>query len=149
MSVELNIQRQVNDKTLPDDKQLQLWAETAVQQDDAEISLLIVDANESQRLNNEYRQLNKATNVLSFEMQLPEDMALPLQGDIVICADVLAKEAAEQNKTLHDHWAHIVIHGLLHLQGYDHIEEAEAQQMENLEITLLQQLGINNPYGTV
>ena len=149
MSLDLDIQRKINDKNLPSDKQLHNWASTALLQDDAEISLLIVDEDESQRLNNEYRQKNKPTNVLSFEVQLPDDVQLPLQGDLVICAPVVEKEAAEQDKKLHEHWAHMMIHGMLHLQGYDHINEIDAQQMENLEITLLQQLGINNPYGSV
>jgi len=149
MSVELDIQRQINNKNLPSDKQLEDWALSALQQDDAQISLLIVDENESQRLNNEYRQKNKPTNVLSFEVQLPDDVQLPLQGDLVICAPVVEKEAAEQDKKLHEHWAHMMIHGMLHLQGYDHINDNDAQKMEKLEIKLLQQLGINNPYGTV
>jgi len=149
VSLVLFIQRHIDPPNTPSDEQLNEWASLALLQDDGEVSLLIVDEKESQQLNNDYRQKNKPTNVLSFEMALPDDVQLPLQGDLIICAPVVEKEAFEQNKKLYEHWAHMVIHGMLHLQAYDHINDDDAQQMETLEIKLLQQLGINNPYGTV
>ncbi len=149
MSLELDIQRQVESDNLPSDKQFQQWAELALQQSQGQVAIRIVDENESQQLNKTYRHKDKPTNVLSFEMELPDELGLPLQGDLVICAPVVEREAMEQNKALHNHWAHMVIHGMLHLQGYDHLDDQQAEEMESLEITLLQQLGMANPYGTV
>ncbi len=149
MSLELDIQRQVESDNLPSDEQFQQWAELALQQSQGQVAIRIVDENESQQLNKTYRHKDKATNVLSFEMELPDELGLPLQGDLVICAPVVEREAMEQNKALHNHWAHMVIHGMLHLQGYDHLDDQQAEEMESLEITLLQQLGMANPYGTV
>lgn len=147
MSIELDIQRQVENKDLPSDAQFMQWAQQAILQDDAEVSIQIVDKEKSQQFNNDYRKKNKPTNVLSFEMQLPEDIDFPLQGDLIICADIVEEEAIEQKKTSMDHWAHMVIHGLLHLQAYDHLNDEQALKMESLEIKLLKNLGINNPYG--
>jgi len=138
---------------LPTVEDFQRWADIALCDDgDAEVTIRIVDEAESRELNHQYRGKNKSTNVLSFPMELPEELATAVDeimlGDLVICAPVVAREAAEQNKSLLHHWAHMVIHGMLHLQGYDHIEDDEAEEMESLEIKLLQQLGIENPYGT-
>ena len=94
----------------------------------------------------EYRGKNYATNVLSFPSDLPEDFDPPLLGDLALCAAVINKEAQEQNKTATAHWAHMVVHGCLHLLGFDHIDDAEADEMEAREITILRQLGFNNPY---
>ena len=101
------------------------------------------------RLNKEYRGKDKPTNVLSFPFDdmagLPEEETR-LLGDLVICAPVVRKEAKKQDKRPKDHWAHMVVHGTLHLLGYDHIEEAEASEMEALEARILEQFGIKNPY---
>jgi probable rRNA maturation factor len=105
-----------------------------------------VDEKESTELNETYRLKSGPTNILSFPVEIPEEIELNLLGDLVICAPVLEKEALEQNKALLNHWAHIVIHGVLHLMGYDHIEDDEAELMEGKEITLLSHLGIKNPY---
>lgn len=154
MSVKIDVQYVCESTSgLPTEKDFQRWADIALCDDaDAEVTIRIVDENESRELNHQYRGKNKPTNVLSFPMELPEELAGKmgdgLLGDLVICAPVVAREAAEQNKPLPHHWAHMVIHGMLHLQGYDHIEEDEAGEMESLEIKLLQQLGIENPYGT-
>jgi probable rRNA maturation factor len=136
----------------PRDK-FQQWVNLAHIKDKSvpvQISIRIVDEDESQLLNKEYRSKDKATNVLSFAMQLPDDiinqMDIRLLGDLVICASVIAKEARQQAKDPMDHWAHMVIHGMLHLQGYDHISAADAERMESLEIKLLQKIGIDNPY---
>jgi probable rRNA maturation factor len=112
-----------------------------------ELSIRVVDADEGRTLNRDYRGKDYATNVLSFEAELPPGLALPLIGDIVICAPVVAREAAEQGKPPRDHWAHLTVHGVLHLLGYDHLEEAEAEAMEALETRVLARLGIPDPYA--
>ena len=132
----------------PTETQIQLWVDTALTDypDDTEIVVRIVDAKESTELNEIYRLKSGPTNILSFPVEIPEEIELNLLGDLVICAPVLEKEALDQNKALQDHWAHIVIHGVLHLLGYDHIEDDEAELMEAKEITILSHLGIKNPY---
>jgi probable rRNA maturation factor len=142
-----------SDKDLPTPDDFQRWTSAALRGDgNAEVVIRIVDEDESRELNHHYRGKDKPTNVLSFPMELPEELAAAVDenilGDLIICAPVVAHEAREQHKILQHHWAHMVIHGMLHLQGYDHIEADEAEEMENLEIKLLQQLGIDNPYGT-
>lgn len=111
-----------------------------------EITLRIVDRDESQTLNRTYRGKDKPTNVLSFPFDGPEGIPLALLGDLVICAPVVAQESQEQNKTTQAHWAHLVIHGTLHLLGFDHIEDDEAAEMEALEVQILAGLGIADPY---
>ena len=116
--------------------------------------LRIVGREEAQELNRDYREKDYATNILSFpsdfgdipEGVLDEEEAAYL-GDLVVCADVVYDEAQQQQKTLANHWAHLVIHGILHLQGYDHIEEEEADIMESLEIKLLREIGVPDPYN--
>ena len=110
------------------------------------MTVRIVDETESQQLNFDYREKDKPTNVLSFPFQCPPGIELPLLGDLVICAGVVAQEATEQNKSLDAHWAHMVVHGSLHLLGFDHINDDDAAQMEAEEVTILQQLGFTNPY---
>ncbi|WP_441002197.1 rRNA maturation RNase YbeY [Pseudocolwellia agarivorans] len=151
MAVLLDVQIACEDNNLPSIEQLQLWAETALstQKDDPELTIRIVELQESQELNHQYRGKDKPTNVLSFPFEVPEGIEINLLGDLVICSDVVNKEAIEQNKNIHDHWAHLVIHGCLHLLGYDHIEEDDAVEMESLEIKLLSTLGIDNPYQEV
>lgn len=111
----------------------------------------IVDELESAELNSRYRHRNSATNILSFPWVAPDlpDLVfseMALLGDLVVCAPVLAREAQQQNKILEDHWAHIIVHGLLHLLGYDHLTEDEALLMEKQEISILQKLNISDPY---
>jgi len=115
--------------------------------DSAELTVRLVDTEEIQQLNNSYRHKDKPTNILSFPFEAPEFIPLDLLGDLVICHAIIEKEAIEQQKQLTAHWAHIIIHGVLHLIGYDHIEDAEANEMEAFEIELLQQLGFENPYN--
>ncbi len=116
----------------------------------ANVNINIVSNSDIQEVNSQYRQKDKPTNIISFPFEkpegLPEDIMNEFLGDILIAPDVLKKEAIEQNKPLENHWKHIFIHGLLHLCGYDHIIDAEAEEMENLEIQLLEKLNIANPY---
>lgn len=111
-----------------------------------ELTVRFVDAGESQALNRDYRGKDRPTNVLSFPFDAPAGIELPLLGDLVICHAVVAREASEQDKSLIAHYAHMVVHGTLHLLGYDHIEESEAERMERLECEILTRFGIDDPY---
>ncbi len=126
------------------------WVETALRgakrRKTAELSIRIVDVDEGRALNHDYRGKDYATNVLSFPLELPPGVILPLIGDLAICAPVVLREAAEQGKTPRDHWAHLTIHGVLHLLGHDHVDDAEAIAMEALETRILAGLGIADPY---
>ncbi|MCO6505096.1 MAG: rRNA maturation RNase YbeY [Snodgrassella sp.] len=117
----------------------------------ANIAVLLNDEEAARELNRNYRQKDYATNVLSFALNEGESMYLPsrnvLNGDLVFCPQVIEKEAAEQNKPLIAHYAHLTVHGVLHLMGYDHIVDAEAEIMEALEIRIMHQLGYANPYA--
>ena len=114
----------------------------------AEVSVRLVDSEEMAVLNETYRGKKGATNVLSFPADLPSDLPLPLLGDIVICAPIVRDEAAQQGKSQNAHWAHMTVHGTLHLLGYDHMEEQEAEHMEALESTILNELKYACPYET-
>lgn len=151
MPVQLDVQIACKDEKLPSLAQLQTWTEIALStiENDPELTIRIVGSEESQQLNHQYRQKNKPTNVLSFPFEVPEGIEINLLGDLVICADIVIQEANNQNKAINDHWAHLVIHGCLHLLGYDHIKETEAVEMESIEIRLLSTLGIDNPYQEV
>ena len=131
---------------LPERKQLRLWAKAALLQP-AEVTLRLVDVEEGRQLNLDYRGKDYPTNVLTFPYGIdPEGI---LSGDIVICAPVISREANEQGKPLLDHYAHMVVHGMLHLQGYDHeLGEAEAVAMEAVEGFIMQRLGLPDPYLT-
>ena len=148
MTIDLDIQQACNAENLPSTVQLQSWVDTALAhyKKDFELTIRIVEISESQALNLQYREKDKPTNVLSFPFEVPEGIELNLLGDLVICADVVSEEAKEQNKNLHNHWAHMVIHGCLHLLGYDHIDDSEATEMESLETKLLKELKISDPY---
>ena len=148
MALAVEVQFAVDEPGLPGAAQLRAWAEAAWRDPghDAEVVLRVTGEAESRRLNHDFRGRDRATNVLSFPFEAPPGVELPLLGDIIVCAAVVAREAAEQDKPLEAHWAHMVIHGTLHLLGYDHIEEAEADEMEGLEIRLLADLGYANPY---
>ena len=112
----------------------------------ADLAIRLVDSKEGRALNRHYRGKDYATNVLSFPAELPEGVNLPLLGDLVICAPVVAREAREQGKKLNAHYAHLTIHGVLHLLGLDHEDEREALAMEQIERELLAGLGIDDPY---
>jgi probable rRNA maturation factor len=111
-----------------------------------ELTIRIVDEAEGRQLNETWRKREGATNVLSFPFESLAELDIPILGDIVICAPVVANEASEQNKSLTAHYAHLVVHGTLHLLGYDHLDDEPAQVMEQLEINILQSLGYTNPY---
>ena len=148
MSIDVDIQFAATGSRLPSAESLSLWARAALSgQQQAELSIRIVDSEESQQLNRDYRGKDKPTNVLSFPAELPDTIDIPLLGDLVICASVVNREAAEQAKTEDAHWAHMVIHGCLHLLGYDHIDNGEAEVMEALEIKILAGLGFADPYA--
>ena len=146
-ALEVDIQRATDASGQPDDESLRRWAGLALRDKPGhELTIRLVDDDESRSLNHEYRGKDYPTNVLSFPSDLPPELNIPLLGDLVICVPVVLREAAEQNKTPDAHWAHMVIHGCLHLLGYDHMEGAEAEEMENLERHLLAELGIADPY---
>ena len=146
---ELEVQRVIETGYIPGDAELQMWFEKALADysKDAEVLIRVVGKQEISALNEQYRHKQGPTNILSFPFEAPEVNAeISLLGDLVVCAPILEKEAQTQQKTLKDHWVHIVIHGILHLIGYDHINENEAIEMEAKEIYILQQLDIDNPY---
>ena len=143
----VDIQKVFAGTGVPADDQLTTWAQAAWRGEHrSEVTVRIVDSAESQSLNFEYRGKDKPTNVLSFPFEAPAGITVPLAGDLVICAPVVEREASEQRKTPTAHWAHMVVHGMLHLQGYDHVDDDDAEVMEALEIQLLAQLGFGNPY---
>lgn len=151
MTPTVDIQLACNEKHIPNEQQFTQWITLALTtieslQTNSEVSLRIVSEEEIQTLNRDYRHKDKPTNVLSFPSDLPDFVESPLLGDIVICATIVEKEALAQGKVIEHHWAHMVIHGVLHLCGYDHIDESDAEEMESLEIKLLQTLKIPSPY---
>ncbi|MDE8602336.1 rRNA maturation RNase YbeY [Marinomonas sp. RSW2] len=133
---------------LPSEADFRLWVEKALPTlgEEFEVTIRIVDEEESHALNHEYRGKDKPTNVLSFPFEAPPGLELPLLGDLVICTRIVEKEAKEQDKELLHHWAHMTIHGILHLRGYDHINDDEADEMELIETQLLASLSISDPY---
>lgn len=147
MSACIDIQNASDSDDVPEPESIRRWANSALTQlADAQLCIRIVNTDEITQLNHQYRDKNKATNVLSFPADLPDEIDIPLLGDIIICADVVAREAQEQQKTLDAHWAHMTVHGVLHLMGYDHIEDEEAEEMEAIETRLLTEMGFNAPY---
>jgi len=149
MNLELDYQLALEpESAVPGEGAVRRWVEAALEgrREAAELTVRIVDEEESAELNQAYRKKQGPTNVLSFPFEAPPGVELSLLGDIVICAPVVAREAREQGKAPEAHWAHMVVHGSLHLLGYDHIEAAEAEAMEALETAILARLGYPNPY---
>ena len=152
--VELELQVAIKNKPelyIPGEKLLIDWITMALlkanyKKPAAIISLRIVDEDEITELNKNYRQIDKPTNVLSFPYDALPGVDINLLGDVAVCASVVKSEATQQSKTLEQHWAHIIIHGVLHLLGYDHIEDKQAEEMEALEISILKGMGFANPY---
>lgn len=150
MSIAVDIQYAVEAPGLPTEADFTRWVATVLRDRkvEGEVCIRIVDAEESQALNAEYRGKDKPTNVLSFPFEVPPGVPVTLLGDLVICAEVVAREAEEQQKAALHHWAHMVVHGTLHLLGFDHINDDEAEEMEALERDLLARLDIADPYQT-
>ena len=147
MDVDLDIQREV--EGLPKDQELVKWVKevlTLEQHGDTELTIRFVSEEESAELNNQYRNKKNSTNILSFPFEMPEEVELNLLGDLIVCSDIVKKEAAEQQKEELAHWAHMIVHGTLHLLGYDHLTGADANVMEAKEIKILSQLGYSDPY---
>ena len=148
--IELHLSYAVPRRGIPSAASFRRWAEAALagarHRKPAELSIRIVGTREGRALNHRYRDRDYATNVLSFPVELPRGVASPLLGDIVICAPVVAREAREQGKSVRDHYAHLTVHGVLHLLGFDHQDDKDAGRMEALETRVLARLGIDDPY---
>jgi len=152
MIARVDVQLAADDESVPAVDDIALWVNRTLNAASAssasEISVRVVDVIEMQRLNKEFRDQDKPTNVLSFAAGdldgLPND-AQPL-GDIVVCAAVVAGEAEQQNKPVGEHWAHMIVHGTLHLLGFDHESDSDAAEMEGLEIQIMADHGIADPY---
>lgn len=148
--IELDLQLASSASTLPSEAQFRAWCELALRQRtaDSELTIRLVDEAEGRELNHTWRHKDYATNVLSFPADVPDELLeIPLLGDLVICVPVVEREAQEHAKSSEAHWAHLVIHGCLHLLGYDHILDTEAEEMEALERELLAELGHPDPYA--
>jgi len=148
--IEIDIQKACKAPIPISDAILKQWVQQVLtpHQKQAELTLRLVDADEIQTLNKTYRKQDKATNVLAFPSNIPKEILLecPLLGDVIICPVVLEEESVRLETPLTAHWAHIVIHGVLHLLGYDHIQDHDANIMQALEIETLAKLGFDNPY---
>jgi probable rRNA maturation factor len=155
MQTELEVQRSSASDSIPDNQQFQLWVEAALagKPEKSALAIRVVDEQEARRFNQEYRNKDYATNVLSFPLELPKGLPEEIRqaqlGDLLICAPVVAREAKQQCRSEVDHWAHLTIHGVLHLLGYDHEQQAEAVLMETLETEILASLGISEPYQDI
>lgn len=150
MELHVDIQREV--EALPQDEELIKWVSevlTTEQHGDAELTIRFVDEVESAELNEQYRHKTGSTNVLSFPFEAPDEVDINLLGDLIICTDVVKKQAIDQHKQELAHWAHMVVHGTLHLLGYDHLTDEEANIMESKETQILSQLGYSDPYREI
>ena len=147
MKVTLQIQvSDIDQYQVPMLGEFQSWTDM-IAKNEGEVCVRIVDNDESASLNSRYRHLPHATNVLSFPMESPVPLTIPVLGDIVITAPLIRSQAEEQGKNIKSHWAHIFVHGLLHLMGYDHQAQEQAEIMEAYEIKVMNLLGFANPYG--
>jgi probable rRNA maturation factor len=146
--IKLTLQNPAHYQKIPSRYYFQRWIKLVLGNKikNTEITIRIVNEKESAALNKTYRHKSGPTNILSFPFDPPPGITVSILGDLVICAPVVAKEAKQQHKSLIAHWAHLTIHGVLHLLGHDHIKDNEAEIMENIEITLLKQLGYPDPY---
>ena len=148
MSVTLDVQYEL--EAGPDEDDIRRWIEAVLAAEaktaEVELTVRIVDEAEMAELNARYRHKTGPTNILSFPFEAPPGVELNLLGDLVIAAPVVQREAREQGKTETAHWAHMIVHGTLHLLGYDHLKPAEAEDMEAREINILHELGFSNPY---
>ena len=147
--LDLYIQNELNIANTPSQLEFEAWVSKALQKTYNKLEQLIriVDKEEIQALNRQYRDKDKATNILSFPAEQYDFLDYDCLGDLVVCASVVEQEAKDQNKALNEHWAHLIVHGMLHLQGFDHIDDDEAATMEALEIKILETMSISNPYN--
>ena len=145
----VEVQYAVSNMDVPQEEQFQQWSTVIPTEKDTqqEVSIRVVEEDEIAELNLRFRKKKGSTNVLAFPAEYPPGVELNFIGDIVICAPVVIKQAQDQGKLLESHWAHMTLHGILHLQGYDHIDEHEANIMEALEVQLMTKLGYPNPYS--
>jgi len=152
MGVDLHVQRATISANIPADDAFNRWVEAVLEDKPCQyvLTVRVVDEAEARQYNREYRDKDYATNILSFPAVLPEGLPAEIRqselGDLLICAPVVTREAVMQARSVNDHWAHLTIHGVLHLLGYDHEETEEAAAMELLEIEILAKLGISDPY---
>jgi probable rRNA maturation factor len=148
MTLRIDVQVAGSRSGLPGVAKFRHWARSVLagRRRDAELAIRIVDEAESRALNRRFRGKDRSTNVLAFPAELPPELQLPLLGDLVICREVVEAEAAAQGKPAEAHWAHMVVHGTLHLVGYDHESADEAEVMEALEAEILAELGWPDPY---
>jgi len=160
VELHLEIQNSIESNSIPKEQDIILWVEKALELSnskiiDPELTIRIVSLDESQQLNSDYRGKNKPTNVLSFPFEIPEGLPAEvlesenmesILGDLAICEAIVIQEAKEQNKQINHHWAHMVIHGVLHLLGFDHIDDSDAEEMELLETLILKEFLIASPY---
>ena len=150
MEAIVDLQLMIEDSQCPDQHQCEQIILRVLKAADIletkECTIRVVDRAESAALNEQYREKQGATNVLSFPFQAPAEIDIDLLGDLVICAPLVIEEAKEQNKTIDMHWNHLIVHGCLHLLGYDHINDADADKMEELERQIMKKLGYSDPY---
>jgi len=148
MAVVIDIENNSDSEDVPEPSSMRCWLSAALppEMTDAEICVQLVNEIEMARLNSQFRNKATPTNVLSFPAELPEDIDIPLLGDIAVCTQVVNRESAEQGKSMNAHWAHMLVHGALHLLGYDHIEDSDAECMEALETDIITGLGFPPPY---
>ena len=147
MTIELDLQVASQDSNVPRLADFRVWIESALgSHAGGMLTIRIVDRDESADLNQRFRARSGPTNVLSFEADLPPEIDVRFLGDIVICAPLVAEEASAQGKSAESHWAHLAVHGVLHLIGFDHETEAEAAVMEAREVEILERLGYADPY---
>ena len=148
MKINVDIENFSSCKNIPDEIFFHRWVSASLssQKKPLEVVIRVINEDESAALNNRFRKKNVATNVLSFPADLPESLNYPLLGDLAICAQVVAREADEQNKDLDAHWAHIIIHGSLHLIGFDHKDDVDAKKMEKMETKILSEFYFPSPY---
>ena len=157
--IKVDIQIACENYNVPSKEDFETWIMLSIRnidfilERDFEIGIRVVNESESKRLNKQYRKINQSTNILSFFSSMDDNIRWsktipkPL-GDLVICAPVIEREAIEQGKELFAHWAHMIVHGMLHLVGFDHAVEHEAYEMESLEVDILEELGFSNPYAS-
>lgn len=149
MNVEVDVQYAATDEGLPEPEEILSWVEAAVagRRSNVELTVRVVDEAEIIALNRTFRGRDEPTNVLSFPVGDLPGIQVPLLGDVVVCAPVVSRQASEQGKTARAHWAHMVVHGTLHLLGYDHVAPADAETMEQIEKAILDSLGYGDPYA--